>query len=266
MHMPRTFYEEFQARWPVLFKAVEKRFAKLMPPAEFVEAQALLARFSTDEEIVELLVDIQRRLLGRKPTKENEEYSMFLSMLETAGLLGAFILYGKRSFFIRPNLVQRLAHTRLDIVPADIKLPFPFFMLVFDDPISREAAKEVWPTDGPISAFVNIGPSVEGTFKGETSIMIHVEVRLAGGRINFDPLLPHEPMAWIALNALDYIDEPWDQNRPVAVKKPSGTLSKKSSHLSYIDVGRRYQPMDAPPLGLPSLRWPSPLRVWCLAV
>ena len=38
--------------------------------------------------------------------------------------------------------------------PADIGLPFPFFMLVFDDPITRTAAAEVWPTQGPLVAML----------------------------------------------------------------------------------------------------------------
>ncbi len=78
-----------------------------------------------------------------------------------------------------------------------------------------------------------------------TTKRTHVYVRL-GGRINFDPMLPHEPLAWIVLNALDYIDHPWDEVTHVAVKRPSGTGSKRASKLHFICVGRRYQPMEVP--------------------
>ena len=91
MRMPRTFYEEFQARWPALFRAVEKRVAKVTPPAVFTEAQVLLHKLlGEDQELLDLIVDQQRRLLARKA--DRGDYPTFKNMLETVALLGAFIL------------------------------------------------------------------------------------------------------------------------------------------------------------------------------
>lgn len=268
MHMPRTFYEDFQARWPTWFRAIERRVAQLrasdsryrVPPAVFADAVPMV-----QELIVETFKELTASTLTREMELKDRDAArdMIPKISETAAALAAFVLYGKRCFYVQPNLVQRLAHTRLDIDPADIGLPFPYFMLVFDDPISRAAAGEVWPTEGPISVMVYQGRGGEGTaFEGQPALVISpftprqfttrrtsVELNLAGGRIDFDPELPYEHLSWIVLNALDYIDHPWDEAAPVSVKTPSHTTSKKASKLPYISVGHRYAPMQTPPLG-----------------
>ena len=87
-----------------------------------------------------------------------------------------FMFYHKRTFFIQPNLVQRLAHKMLDIPDVgDVHLPFPLMMLVLDDPISREAAHEHWPTNGPISIIAHKTVCV---VDGETAGMEVIRVRL----------------------------------------------------------------------------------------
>ena len=97
---PRTFYEEFQARWPALFRAVEKRVAKVTPPAVVTEAQVLLHKLlGEDQELLDLIVDQQRRLLGgQQGGSWRLSGAVQKHALNGTRMLGTFILYGKRSF------------------------------------------------------------------------------------------------------------------------------------------------------------------------
>ena len=263
MNMPRTFYEEFQSRWPRLFREIEKYVERQPPPPPDVlpedamphcwddMADELLA--GAKNPLMRELVSAVRMELGGRRLKENEDF--YKSIISVADTLIAFMLYHRRTFFVQPNLVQRLAHTALDIDVADLIVPFPMTMLVFDDPISREAAPH-WEFSGPVSVLVDY---VERN--GEPKLRIspvapRPQVRMpivfelpTSGRLT-EAVAKEIPLAKIVANALDYIAHPWDGDAPATVRAaPSHTLSKKVSKLPYIVVGRRYQPMDTPPLG-----------------
>lgn len=260
MHMPKTFYEDFQRRWPRLFREVEKYVAKLPTPAAGalpIDAVPKLA------ELPSTLLDAAFREhvheLGRPATMSDADTDQMGAIHNAVVSLILFILYGKRVFYIQPNLVQRLAHTQLDIDCREMAPPFPFCMLVFDDPISREAAHQNWPTSGAISVWVQDAIPPEGRTKGTRCV--RVVPKVPGQTLHYQTLLfdiplddqhiSHEPNPFmqIVLNALDYIHSPWDEIEPVTIRMPSNTLSKKVSKLPYISVGRYYQPMETPPLG-----------------
>lgn len=252
MHMPRTFYEEFAARWPTLFRALKKYFeaGHVLPDDDDPTLQ-----FEKNPVLVQAMHRELRHFLGREPDKRRDN-RVLMDMMAASSTLLKFLQSHKRIFFIQPNLVQRLAHTTLDIGMDELRAPFPFSMLVFDDPISRAALDREWTTSGPISVLVHDYPA-----KQSLSIAILTPRRLGTVKRNF-PLDKgvriigmrgeNHQFLEIVLNALDYIEEPWDEAALVEVKKPSATDSKKASQLPYINVGSRYLPLDTPPLGTAS--------------
>lgn len=262
MHMPRTFYEDFQARWPEVFKVVGKFVATLPPvePGSSVDDNRPLRKpDSLTPEMRHALWKVQTREMGRllatNPADPQFEADAreFADICETMDALILFQRYGKRTFYVQPNLVQRLAHTTLDVDCSDIRLPFPYLMLVFDDPITREAAQRFWPTTGPLSVFLYETISLDGRTKGKRVLrtMPMIAKQFASTRVIFDTALdghvsstmlhtPTDQLLQIVLNTLDYIEEPWDEVAPVTVKTPSNALSKKVSKLPYIDLGRKY--------------------------
>ena len=126
-------------RWPALFRAVEKRQGHAPWLSSRKHKCCFISSFGEDQELLDLIVDQQRRLLGRKAVVATIRCSKTCSKQSRCSVPSSSTASAR--FYIQPNLVQRLAHTRLDIDPADIGLPFPFFMLVFDDPITRTARR-----------------------------------------------------------------------------------------------------------------------------
>ena len=267
MHLPRTFYEEFAARWPLLFKLAEKYVDRLAPaepgvlPGDvFLTLSEMIDRGlsgpGADRDLSVELGRVCERELGHRPVAGNQsDIDFFQSINSVTRTLMGFMFYHKRTFFIQPNLVQRLAHTTLDIEAADLHLPFPVMMLVLDDPISREAAHAHWPSAGPLSVLA-YEHAVEGERAFQFSpvsarpevpapwiMTIRQSMHLTEAMVKQSPLLK------IVANALDYIEHPWDEVAHVSVKTPSHTLSKKISKMPYINVGHRYPTMETPPLG-----------------
>jgi hypothetical protein len=83
MHMPRTFYEEFQSRWPKLFRQIQKYVDRLPPAAPGVLpgdampslgeiVDGVIAGSNVGREFSYELAAVIENELGHRPDKENQ--------------------------------------------------------------------------------------------------------------------------------------------------------------------------------------------------
>jgi len=100
----------------------------------------------------------QKEIVSAIPPDVVDQLGKTLSM-EYMHLL-SFELFGRKTFHVRPNLVNRLADTEMNVESATLMLPFPSCMFVYDCQTAREALYAVAegstpPTNGPVSVYVN---------------------------------------------------------------------------------------------------------------
>ncbi|MFN3351988.1 MAG: hypothetical protein ACK4Z5_00150 [Brevundimonas sp.] len=185
--LPRTYVDVTRDQRPGLFQAIEKRCEEIGPvewPLTMSELSDLGAAADIDAEINRQIDAVWAPLAARAArdgvtradfvehvAKRHPNYGRMQGVLEyEIAALTNFIAFGGRTFYWTAGLIERLAHTELNVQAELVLPPFRSCLFVFDDDVSRGALQALNgrpgdPTPGPpINVFLSYLPCDAGGF------------------------------------------------------------------------------------------------------
>lgn len=173
---PLNYYDYLKRRCSSLFPYVEKELVHLKEkglygPFHTVDEYATLANEYlkaetqafvnyTIENLAERYGERRAQEIGQEFLKSKELEQAFHSFEMNYTTTVNFELYGKKTFYITPNLYEHLAQTSIDTDCELARLPFPNCMFVYDSPqavdlLYQTADHNPRTYDGAVSVFAS---------------------------------------------------------------------------------------------------------------